>query len=177
MGLQFLRIWLLLNENLGVCGKILSSHNHCDLGFVLWIHRWKKKMGGVVFNGGGVRAGEACDILPQKWEREMWWGRDCHEPPWFTRSHRKKNVKKTQKCSLWVRGFFLALLFFPLPLGKNGAADIFHVHLSFLDSLIGVCGIDLWPLTLNDLYLLNRTWATSGNNNMAVMPYYYEKAG
>lgn len=54
----------MLNENLAVCGKLLSSHNRCDLGFVLRRHRWKK-MGGVVFNGGGVRAGEACDVLPQ----------------------------------------------------------------------------------------------------------------
>lgn len=94
MSLQF---WLLLNENLGVCGKIKSSHSRCDLGFVLWRHRWGKKMGGVVFNGLGVRAGEARDVLPQNWEGEMWWGHDCCEPLWFTRSRRKKTVKKTPK--------------------------------------------------------------------------------
>lgn len=91
----------------------------------------------------------------------------------------EKNVNlpppKSAHCE--SEALFWLCCFFPLPLSKNGAADIFQVRLRFLNSLVGVCGINLWPFAINYIYLLNRTWGTSGNNNMAVMPYYYERAG
>lgn len=60
----------------------------------------------------------------------------------------EKVLKKT--CTLWVRGSFLALLFIPLHLTKNGTAGIFHAHLRFLVSF----GRGVWHLPLTFCYRL-----------------------